>query len=131
MSDNGRQVGEGWPEGIARELSRHAEDIDVLQKGQRELEIHMTHLIGTDGDGGVLGALVSTVGKLDQTVGSINETMIGWKAILSDRKDRNNLWFPIIAALLAAVIGLLAVMWSTHPGHAALSTIPPTIAERR
>lgn len=91
-----------------------------LQDGQRHLENQMTNLIGTNGDGGVLGALVTTVGKLDQTVSGINETMIGWRAILSDRKDRHGLWYPIIAALLAALLIVLGTMLATRSGKDAM-----------
>lgn len=96
-------------------------DVRSLQKGQHNLEVQMTSLLGTNGEGGLIGVLVSAVDKLDKTVGEVNTTMIGWKAILSDRKDRHNLWFPIIAALLTALLVLLLTMWSTHSGRAALS----------
>ena len=108
-----------------------------LQDGQRHLENQMTNLIGTNGDGGVLGALINTVGKLDDTVSNINETMIGWRAILSDRKDRHGLWYPIIAALLAALLIVLGTMLATRAGKESMglsltqqqftedATIPP------
>ena len=108
-----------------------------LHDGQRHLENQMTNLIGTNGDGGVLGALINTVGKLDDTVSNINETMIGWRAILSDRKDRHGLWYPIIAALLAALLIVLGTMLATRAGKEAMglgltqqqfaedATIPP------
>lgn len=104
-------------------------DIRCLKEGQHDLELKMTNLIGRDGDGGVLGTLVHTVGKLDVTVGAINETMIGWKAVLTDRKDRDEkdwrwrkVWYPIIASLLIGLLLLLASMWLTHSGREALLT---------
>lgn len=96
-------------------------DVRSLQDGQRNLEVQMISLLGTNGQGGLIGTLVTTVDKLDQTVAGLNKTITGWQAVLADRKDRNTLWFPIIATLLAALIALLATMWATRSGRSALS----------
>lgn len=98
-------------------------DVRSLQDGQRNLEAQMITLLGVNGNGqnGLIGTLVTAVDKLDQTVAGMNKTITGWQAVLADRKDRNTLWFPIIATLLAALIALLATMWVTRSGRAALS----------
>lgn len=106
-----------------------------LQAGHLRLESRMNNLIGEDGRSGMLGALIVTVGKLDSTVSGINDTITAWKAVLADRKEREDadwhfrkLWYPIIAALLVALIGLLGTMWATRSGRASLvSTMPSQV----
>ena len=102
-------------------------DVRLLEKGQHNLELQMVNLIGSDGDGGILGTMVSAVTKLDITVSSLSETVGGWKAVLEDRKVREDrdwksrkLWFPIIAALLTGLLLMLVSMWLTRSGKQAL-----------